>query len=91
MKKLLVAALIAGSMAFGVSSAFAVEPLTGPSDPPNCLGVDVSGLAGQYRAELGQEVKSLASHPTGGLDGRRGIGGELQMHRAGTEEGVSCN
>ena len=79
--------VLAALLALSSSSAWAVEPVKGPSNPPNCLGEDVSGLA---EPGFGEFVSGIASDPAGG-DGAPGIGGEVQLHRAGVAPGVSCS
>jgi hypothetical protein len=70
MRKILIAAMAAGSILVGAASASAAEPTN-----QACLGHDFSGYA-QGGSAFGGFVSTVASNT-------QGIGGEVQAHLAG--------
>jgi hypothetical protein len=70
MRKILIAAMAAGSILVGAASASAAQPAN-----QACLGHDFSGYA-QGGSAFGGFVSTVASNT-------QGIGGEVQAHLAG--------
>ena len=85
MKRLIATLIISGALALPASTAFALEPYTGSTDPTNCLGQDRAGFAHDGIPLFGIEPGSgVALNLIKVFATAGGIGDEVQGHRAGT-------